>query len=213
MKTQETKSNASVSRQLQSAAAIILTTALLGVTLLGCSNSSDSSGELPSSTKGQQDPVPNSPPPPPPPVTGQQETAPSTTAVMEPIWSAWQQGDQSLAVSRFVQANWSARPLFTPGSTLSLSEGQFMSLPTSERNVKANDSINQIGDLKQLARAVAQAGRDAAMKNDSAQARKCFTSLKQCGEALDGPDSLLLVRQVGKALKTMAGEELAKLEQ
>jgi len=40
MKTQETKSNASVSRQLQSAAAIILTTALLGVTLLGCSNSS-----------------------------------------------------------------------------------------------------------------------------------------------------------------------------
>jgi hypothetical protein len=213
MKTQETVMNTSESRLLHTAAAILLTTALVGVTLLGCSNSSDSSGELSSSTKGQQPPVPNAPPPPPPPVTGQQESATDATPVMEPVMIAWQKGDKSTAVNRFVEANWSARPLFAPGTIFSLSESQFTALSSSDRNTKANDAINQVGELKQLARAVAQAGRDAAMKNDSAQARKCFNSLKQCGEALDGPDSLLLARQLGKALKTMAGEELEKIKQ
>ena len=127
--------------------------------------------------------------------------------------TAWRQGDKSMAVSRFAEANWSARPLFAPGSTFSLSEGQFQSLPAAERNAKANDAINQVGELKQLARAVAQAGNDAAVQNNFDQARKYFNSLKQCGEALDGPDSLILVSQVGKALKKMAAEESAKLGQ
>ena len=203
MKTHEPGLNASEpqSRPMHAAAGIILIGALVGVALTGCTEKSDSSGKLSSPEKGQQDLVPNKPPLPPAPVLGQQESAPAATSVMEPAMIAWRQGDKSLAVSRFVEANWSARPLFAPGSTLSLSEGQFMSLPFSERNVKANDAINQVGDLKQLAQAVVQAGRDAAMKKDYAQARKYFTAVKQCGEALDGPDSLLLVGQIGKFMR------------
>ena len=215
MKTQEPELNASEpqSRQMHAAAGIILMTALVGVALTSCTNQSDSSGKLPSPAKEQQDAMPNKPPVPPAPELGEHESAAATTSVMEQAMIAWQQGDKSMAVSRFVEANWSARPLFAPGSTLSLSEGQFMLLPSSERNLKANDAIKQVGDLKQLAQAVVQAGRDAAEKKDSAQARKYFTSVKQCGEALDGPDSLLLVGQIGKFMKRTAGEELAKLGQ
>jgi hypothetical protein len=67
--------------------------------------------------------------------------------------------------------------------------------------------------FKQLAAAVAQAGRDAASKGDAAQARKYFTSLKQCGTALDSPDRLSLVQFVGQAFKKMSDKELAKIGQ
>jgi hypothetical protein len=69
----------------------------------------------------------------------------------------------------------------------------------------------QISALKQLAAAGGQEGRDAASKGDAAQARKCFTSLKQCGTAFDSPDRLLLVQFVGKDFKKLADNELAKV--
>ena len=66
------------------------------------------------------------------------------------------------------------------------------------------EMMSQLDSVKKLAAAVAQAGRDAASKGDTAQARKYFTSLKQCGTALDSPDCLSLVQLVGKAFKKMA---------
>jgi hypothetical protein len=169
--------------------------ALIGAGLMGCSKKSDSSGNSPSPAKGRQ------------------ETALATTPVMQPILAAWQQGDKSAAVSRFLEADWRARPLFTPRSALSLSEDQFKSLSTGDREAKSGEIATQTGVLKQLASAVAQAGRDAAAKKDSALASKHFTSLKQCGEALDNPDSLAIVKLVGQGIKKMADTELAKLGQ
>jgi hypothetical protein len=54
---------------------------------------------------------------------------PSTVApVTQSAMTAWQQGDKTAAVTSFVETDWSRRPLFESGSTLSLSEDQFMSL-------------------------------------------------------------------------------------
>ena len=69
----------------------------------------------------------------------------------------------------------------------------------------------QIDSLKQLAAAVAQAGRDAAAKGDVAQARKHFTALRECGAALDTSDSLAIVRLVGQGMKKRAETEMSKL--
>ena len=109
--------------------------------------------------------------------------------------TAWQQGDKTAAVTSFVETDWSARPLFASDSVLSLSEDQFKAL--SNWQSKKTEMTPQVESLKQLAAAVAQAGRDAAAKGDAAQARKHFAALKECGAALDNPDSLALVRVVG----------------
>ena len=101
--------------------------------------------------------------------------------------------------------------MFASDSTLSLSEGQFVALSNAERQSKSGEMMSQLASLKQLARAVAQAGRDAASKGDTAQARKHFTSLKQCGTALDSPDCLRIVQLVGQALKKMGDAELANI--
>lgn len=163
--------------------------ALIGAGLMGCSKKNDSSSASPSSPKGQQG------------------------SVVTSVLTAWQQGNKSAAVSRFLETDWSARPLFTPGLTMSLSEGQFKALPLTDSAAKAKEITPDLRALKELGEAVAQAGRDAAAKKDSAQARKHFTSLKQCGEAIENSDSLLIVKLVGEALKKKADTELTSLGQ
>ncbi len=126
--------------------------------------------------------------------------------------TAWEQGDKAAAVNAFVAADWSSRPLFGPTSVMSLSELQFNLFSEAENTAKSKELLSQLDSLKQLARAVVQAGADAAAKGDTAQARKCFTSLEQCGAALDG-SSLRMVKLVGEAFQKLAKSELAKVGQ
>ena len=139
-----------------------------------------------------------------------QSSPPSTVApVTQSAMTAWQQGDTAAAVTSFVGADWSNRPLFASGSTLSLSEDQFKTLPDWER--RRSEMGPQIDSLKQLAAAVARAGRDAAEKGDVAQARKHFAALRECGAALDTSDSLAMLRLVGQGMKKRAEEEMSRL--
>ncbi len=139
---------------------------------------------------------------------------PSTAAaVTQSAITAWQQGDKAAAVTRFVETDWTSRPLFASGSALSLTEDQFKALSNSERQTKSGEMMPQLDSLKQLAAAVAQAGQDAAAKGDAAQARKHFAALNECGAALDSSDSLALVRLVGQGLKKRAVTEMSKLTQ
>ena len=147
------------------------------------------------------------------PRTAQADAASSASPVSQPALTAWQQGDQAAAVYSFLAADWSARPLFTAGSTLSLTEDQFKALSAADRQAKSGELTAQLDSFKRLAAAVAQAGRDAASKGDAATAKKYFTSLKQCGTALESPDCLQLVQLVGKAIEKMSDKEMAKIGQ
>lgn len=140
-----------------------------------------------------------------------QADAVSSSPAAQPALTAWQQGDKAAAVSNFLAADWSARPLFAAGSSLNLSEDQFKALSDTERQAKSSDMMSQIAALKQLAQAVVQSGRDTAAKGDTAQARKYFTALKQCGTALAGPDFMQLVQLVGKAFVKLSDAESAKV--
>ena len=164
--------------------------ALIGLQLMGCGKE-NGSGNLPSAAKQGSDPTP----------------------AMQPLLSEWQQGDKSAAIRRFVETDWSARPLFSTTSPLSLTEEQFKALSASDRETKSGEIMSQAGVLKQLAAAVAQAGLDASAKKDMVQARKHFTSLKRCGEALDSPTTLAIIKLVGQGIRKRADTELAKLGQ
>jgi hypothetical protein len=60
--------------------------------------------------------------------------------------------------------------------------------------------------------AVNARGRDALAKGDQATAERCFNQLKECGQALDGPDSLLLLKMTGQAINKQATGQLAALK-
>jgi len=132
-------------------------------------------------------------------------------AVMQQVLSVWRTDGEAAAVSRFLEADWSMHPLFTPGSILSVSEDEFAALPAAERNAKADEMLTQLGELRKLAAAVELAGVDAETKKDFDQARKCFDSLKQCGRALDTSGALLAFRLVGQAMEKKANAAAAAL--
>jgi hypothetical protein len=170
---------------------------LLGMGLLGCNKKSETSAtsSLPTNS-----------------------SASVAAPVMGPIMKDWLSGNQAAAVSNFVQADWKARPLFPAGSRLNLTEDEFRS---QIRSLFTPESVNAMGTnlyaeidpMKRLAAAVGQAGQQAAAQHDYAKARKYFTALQQCGDALDGTNSLALVKMVGQGLKKRAETELSKLPQ
>jgi len=145
----------------------------------------------------------------PPPVPN----AVASPAAAQPALTDWQQGDKAAAVSNFVATDWSSRPLFASGTPLNLSEEQFDALPEADRTAKAQELLPQLTSLKELAQAVMQSGRAAAASGDTAQAKKCFTALKQAGTALQGPDCTIVLQYVGKAFEKMSDTESAKLGQ
>ena len=145
--------------------------------------------------------------------TAQTKSATSAAPATSSILTAWQQGDRASAVRLFLETEWTARPLFPPGSTLALSEQQYAALPASKRASDEAQLLATTQALKGVAAAVAQAGRDASAKGDASQARRYFTSLKQCGQALDSPESLAITRAVGRAVKKLGETELSKLGQ
>jgi len=146
------------------------------------------------------------------------QTAQSVTdksPVAEPPLAAWQHGDKTNAVNKFVSADWTARPLFDSNSVLSLTEEQFAqqiaSLSATRQKARTDEMMARLNLLKQLAAAVAQAGRDAVANGDRSRASQCFNALKQCGTALDSTDCLQIIQLAGKAFKKMSDTEMARL--
>ena len=148
----------------------------------------------------------------------------ATTATAAPVaqsaLTAWQQGDRAGAVSTFLTADWTAGPLFAPDSILSLTEAEFSAQVRPSRmpgfvrtgGIEATSvqMTKELATMKQLAAAVAQAGRDAAT-NDVALARRHFTSLQRFAAALDTTNSLSILRLDAQAIKKRAEKELATL--
>ncbi|HTV47877.1 MAG TPA: hypothetical protein VMG59_05485 [Phycisphaerae bacterium] len=144
--------------------------------------------------------------------------APAVTPVAWAAMTAWQQGDKTTAINDFLKAGWSARPLFPSSSMLSLTEAQYRALAESgisnaALQAKFNVMISQLQSLNQVAMAVDQIGRDAVAKGDNAKAQKYFTSVQQCGTALDSPDCMLIVQLRGHSIIRVADEDLATIGQ
>lgn len=147
-------------------------------------------------------------------------TVPAAPAA-QPALAAWQQGDRAGAVSNFLAADWTAGPLFAPDAILSLTEAEFSGhvkpvwmpgiVMTGGIEAARVQMTKELATMKQLAAAVAQAGRDAVANNDVALARKHFTSVQRFAAALDTTNSLRILRLDAQAMKKRADSELATL--
>lgn len=141
----------------------------------------------------------------------QRSAAPVAVPVAQPALTAWQQGDKTTAVSRFLEADWSAHPLFPASSPLGLSADQINALSAAEKEAKAGEMAAELGSLNALLVEVMQVGDDAAAKGDTSQARKHFTALQQCGAALASPQHPIIVQPIGRAFEARAKAKLEKI--
>lgn len=133
-------------------------------------------------------------------------------SVLSPIMEQWEKGEKTEAINRFVEADWKARPLFAPGSAMSLNEDQFQKLTPDIVADKMKEVIPRINTLRQIAQGVMEAGKEAMKQGDKAKARKHFTAVKQCGEAINSAETLKVVQLVGQAIVKLSDAELVKVK-
>ncbi|HLP78412.1 MAG TPA: permease prefix domain 1-containing protein [Candidatus Paceibacterota bacterium] len=125
-------------------------------------------------------------------------------ATLDQAIALWQGGKKDAAVAKFLAVDFSKRPLFTFGSVLNYTEAQFMALPQAAREKLSKQMLDDISVIKAISAEVKTTGKTALNAGDKVRSDQCTTKLRQCGEAFDQPDSLALLKLVGKALKKMA---------
>jgi hypothetical protein len=127
-------------------------------------------------------------------------------ATLDQALTLWRAGKKEEATAKFLAVDFTKRPLFPSGSVLNYTEKQFMALPRTAAEKLSKQMLEDISGLKGLCTQVKDTRRSALNQGDKATAEKCTAQLKQCGNALDHPDSLALLKLVGKAVQKMAAE-------
>jgi len=113
------------------------------------------------------------------------------------LWSA---GKQAEAVEQFTALDWSKGLWFSSGDPLGFSDQQIAALPETDRE----QWIKKVASLKALGVHVSDLGKKAEAARNGEQAEKYVGSVSRCGETLDQPQYCTVLRQVGKASKTLA---------
>lgn len=148
------------------------------------------------------------------PVQGARDPENDETALLRAM-ATCERGDKAKAIDEFLLIDFKQQPLFPPSSPLSLTERQFSSMVATYpgRKVEAAGKAleAELRKLKALCTGVIDDGNDAARNREFAKARQRFTKIGECGEALDGPNSLAILKLAGQALKKRASQELASL--
>jgi hypothetical protein len=133
-------------------------------------------------------------------------TAKTNSATLDQAMKLWNAGKQDEATAVFLAVDFNRRPLFPSGSVLNYTEKQFMALSRPAAEKLSKQMFEDVPKLKGLCVRVKEIAQSALSRGDKATAEKCTAQLKQCATALDYPDSLALLKLVGKAVKKIADE-------
>jgi len=125
---------------------------------------------------------------------------------LDEAMTLWRASKKDEAVAKFMAVDFSRRPLFPTGSVLNYTEAQFVALPQAARDKLATQMNADIRVLKEICAHVRDAAKSALAGGDSAKSGNYTAQLKKCGDALNQPDSLALLKLVGKAIQKQAAE-------
>lgn len=133
---------------------------------------------------------------------------PQHPATVDQAMTLWRAGKKDEAVAKFLAVDFSKRPLFPSGSVLNDTEVQFIALPDAARTKLATQMNDDLKTIKELAAHTRSTAKTALDSGDTSKSDKCLAQLKACGEAFNQPDSLALLKLVGKALEKMSAATL-----
>jgi hypothetical protein len=139
-------------------------------------------------------------------------TLAETHSTLEETIASWD-SDTNAAVEKFLTIDWSQHPLVSTTNVLGFSEAQFESAQGAGKAVLGKQMVEGVKRIKLICAIVDQKGKDALAGGDRVTAEKCFNQLKQCGDALSRPDSLIFVKNAGRTVTRMATNDLAALNQ
>lgn len=128
------------------------------------------------------------------------------TATLDQAMTLWRGGKKDEAVAKFMAVDFSRRPLFPASSVLNYTEAQFIALPQAARDKLSTQMNADIRVLKEICANIGETAKSALAGGAAAKSDKYSAQLKKCGDALNQPDSLALLKLVGKAIQKRAAE-------
>lgn len=137
---------------------------------------------------------------------GVEVAAAAEPAGFDGVLRLWGAGKKEEALRQFLAVDFTRRPLFPKGSVLGYSEKEYVALPRAVNSKLQPQILEEVRPMKGLAVYVREAAAAAAERGDKAKSGLYLGQLRKCGEALEHPDGLALVRLVGKAITRMASE-------
>ena len=123
---------------------------------------------------------------------------------LDQAMTLWRAGKTNEAAATFLAVDFTKRPLFPFGSVLNYTEAQFVALPDAAREKMSKQMMDDIQVLKQISAHVRDMGESAEAAGDKTKAAACRAQLLKGGAAFNQPDSLALLKLVGKALMKMS---------
>jgi len=121
---------------------------------------------------------------------------------LEQALTRWQQGDQAGAIEQFIHIDWKAGPALSAHSPLKTREKDFPAMSAPAREELMAEVLPLLRDLRQLAAAVKEKALAVAGTNNPV-AKSYLAKLAECGGAIDGQESLQIVRLTAQALQKM----------
>lgn len=141
-----------------------------------------------------------------------ESTPPPSEGAAGPLSQAlasWESGDKDAAAKLLVAVDWSAADLGSGEPGLSVSEQEFASLSSTEKNEVQADAVRIAAPLRDLGRHTVSLGTAAVSSGDDQMAQSYFQAAMNLGKALSDENRLLAIQGVGKAIVAMADEQIA----
>jgi len=130
------------------------------------------------------------------------------TADLSMVLDAWESGNKDVAIGKLLQIDWD-NPAASGGiPVMGYTEKEFATLSREQQAM----SMKLAGDSKAILRHAFSLAKQAEGKGDFAKARQYYDAVRQLGNALSGPERLIVLQMMGKALVQMADEKLATLK-
>lgn len=168
--------------------AVMLLIATLLVLLCGCSKKGDESKtDAQANSKSNNDGV-----------------------LLKDVLTLWQAGNKDDTVKQFLMISWNDPSVFQGIPALDVSEQQFITLSTDERNNIQQEAMDLTANLRRILMAVLAAGDAYAATSDIENAKKCHDAVMACGHALSASEHLVTVQMVGKAITNEASQSASQ---
>ena len=132
--------------------------------------------------------------------------------VLSDVLSSWETGDKDRAVELLLSIPWDEPTRFSDTLLLSMTEQEFSSLSRDERKRHGEEAIKLAETFKRLARHAITLGDKARSSGDKQGAKVYYRAVLHLGEAISNPDRLMILQLLGRALVSMANEQLTTLD-
>jgi len=128
------------------------------------------------------------------------------------VLAAWRKGDRYGSVEKFLAVWWEGPAAWADTRAMKMSEEELASLPAAERQAIVEEALGLTKTLRDVVRQTLLLGDETLKGGDKETARAYYEAVERCGQALSGPERLVVIQVAGKAMVTAGQDKLRRMK-